>query len=81
MLSLDIKEAHASLNLSAVLGHVPEDYFLARVSFREPNSVLTKLMYDVLPSVVVDPTIDTPGRQRLYVANSGSQRFDVVSWI
>lgn len=78
-MSEDMRSTLHNLNLSRVIGTVPEDYFLARVSFPEPNSVLTKLMYDVLPAVVHDPSVDTPGRQRLYIVNSGSQRFDIVS--
>jgi hypothetical protein len=36
-------------------------------------------MNDVLPTVVYDDTVlDGSGRRRVYIVNSGSQRFDVV---
>ncbi len=43
-----------------------------------PDSLFTMLMEKVLPAVVSDEKADK-GRNRLFLANSGSQRFDIVS--
>ncbi len=53
--------------------------FLTRSLPGSSDSVLTKLMSDVLPAIVIDPEVDSSGRAKLYLANSGSQRGDVVS--
>lgn len=79
-LSRDLYETHQSLNLSAVLGHSPQNYFLSRYPATSNHSVLKKLMDDVLPHTVYNEERDT-STFRLFIANSGSQRFDVVSWI
>ncbi|KAI5455005.1 hypothetical protein NCC49_002280 [Naganishia albida] len=75
-LSRDLYDTHHSLNLSVVLGHSPHDYFLSRYPATSNHSVLKKLMDDVLPNTVCNEERDTE-TFRLFIANSGSQRFDV----
>lgn len=77
-LSNELHETHRSLNLSQVLGHSPQNYFLSRYPATSDHSVLKKLMDDVLPGTVYNTETEVENF-RLFVANSGSQRFDVVS--
>ncbi|KAJ9091214.1 hypothetical protein QFC19_009210 [Naganishia cerealis] len=75
-LSNELHETHRNLNLSVVLGHSPKNYFLSRYPATSDHSVLKKLMDDVLPGTVFNEEADAD-HFRLFVANSGSQRFDV----
>ncbi|KAJ9106089.1 hypothetical protein QFC21_001229 [Naganishia friedmannii] len=75
-LSNELHEAHRNLNLSVVLGHSPKNYFLSRYPATSDHSVLKKLMDDVLPATVYNSKAEVE-HFRLFVANSGSQRFDV----
>lgn len=77
-LTSDIFDTLSSLNLTTVLGYSPQDYFATRVPFGHPDSLLTKLMNDILPTVVKDKARDRSDRAKLYMANSGCQRFQVV---
>jgi hypothetical protein len=77
-LSNELYETHRNLNLSQVLGHSPKNYFLSRYPATSDHSVLKKLMDDVLPGIVFNAEAEIE-QFRLFVANSGSQRFDVVS--
>lgn len=75
-------DIHESLNLSTVIGHAPQDYFLARYPVTDTRSLLRKLMDDVLPSLIVDSKVEAQEHRemkRIYLANSGCQRFDIVS--
>jgi hypothetical protein len=76
-LSRELYDTHQSLNLSVVLGHSPQNYFLSRYPATSNHSVLKKLMDDVLPGTVYNEARDSK-TFRLFIANSGSQRFDVV---
>ena len=77
-MSSELHETHRKLNLSTVLGHSPRNYFLSRYPATSNHSVLKKLMDDVLPITIYNDERDTE-TFRLFIANSGSQRFDVVS--
>jgi hypothetical protein len=66
-------------NLSYPLGHAPQDYFLARYPVTDDRSLLKKLMDDVLPATVYDEKVLSGNATRIYIANSGCQRFDIAS--
>lgn len=65
-------------NLSVPIGIAPQDYFMSRSMPGAPDSIFTLLMDTVLPAVLSDKKADK-GQERLFLANSGSQRFDIVS--
>ena len=77
-MSSELHDTHRQLNLSTVLGHSPHNYFLSRYPATSNHSVLRKLMDDVLPTTIYNDEKDIE-IFRLFIANSGSQRFDVVS--
>jgi hypothetical protein len=72
-----VEDTVVQLNLSTPIGNAPRDYFLARSLPGAPDSIFTMLMETVLPAVVKDAKVDD-GRPRLFLANSGSQRYDIV---
>lgn len=76
-LRADVNALASSLNLSTPIGSAPQDYFLARSMPGAKDSLFTMLMEEVLPRIVTDDEVDD-GQERLFLANSGSQRYDVV---
>lgn len=78
-ISESLSETFNRWNLSSVLGHAPQDYFLSRYPVTDDRSLLKKLMDNVLPATVYDDEVLKGGRKRIYLANSGCQRFDIVS--
>jgi hypothetical protein len=72
-----VEDTVRQLNLSTPIGTAPQDYFLARSLPGAKDSLFTMLMETVLPAIVKDDEVDD-GRPRLFLANSGSQRYDIV---
>ena len=63
------------LNISEPLGRAPHDLFLSRYPYGDERSVLTEWMGKVIPTTVRDPKRKGP---RVFIAQSGSLRFNVV---
>lgn len=67
----------SSLNISKSLGKSPHDYFLSRHEIGHPRHIVSLFGSDVLPSVLLDKGRIGP---RLIIANTGTLRFDLVSF-
>jgi hypothetical protein len=67
----------SSLNISKPLGKSPHDYFLSRHEIGHPRHIVSLFGGDVLPSVLLDKQRIGP---RLIIANTGTLRFDLVSF-
>lgn len=66
-------------NLSTVFGTSPQDYFLSRVAYPDPASVLTLFVNEVLPTTLKAAFPERASVPSIIFTNSGSQRFDLYS--
>jgi len=66
-------------NLTQLFGLVPSDYYLERVPYGHPQSLITLLRDRVLPEIVRPAEPSRAHRPSVILVNSGSQRFDVYA--
>ncbi|KZV99822.1 Metallo-dependent phosphatase [Exidia glandulosa HHB12029] len=66
-------------NLSVPFGTAPQDFFLSRVAYPDPSSVVTLFINDVLPTTLKAAFPERASIPSMVFANSGSQRFDLFS--
>ncbi|KAH7107878.1 Metallo-dependent phosphatase-like protein [Auriculariales sp. MPI-PUGE-AT-0066] len=73
-----LTQAANSLNLSTLYGTTPQDYYLERVSHPNPNSVVTLLINEALPTVLRYAEPSRANIPMIVVCNSGALRFDIL---
>ncbi|EJD40221.1 hypothetical protein AURDEDRAFT_139045 [Auricularia subglabra TFB-10046 SS5] len=66
------------LNLTFNYGTVPQDYYMTRVQYPDPSSVVTLFINDVVPTVLRAANPDRASIPNVIVVNAGTQRFDVL---
>ena len=74
-LSKEISRYRSGMDLDHVIGCAPQDYYVYRVPYPNPNSIYSLLADRVLPEMVKNP--DREGVPTLIFINSGSLRFDI----
>ncbi|KZW02477.1 hypothetical protein EXIGLDRAFT_829355 [Exidia glandulosa HHB12029] len=65
------------LNMTYNYGTVPQDYYMTRVQYPDPSSVVTLFINEVVPTVLRAANPDRASIPNVIVVNAGTQRFDV----
>jgi hypothetical protein len=75
--SKQIHEARKELNLDQRYGCAPQDLWVSRVPYPNPNSIFTWLEQQVIPDQAAQSHRVKDGKKALVITNTGGMRFDI----